>query len=75
MYALMLGTLTIIEIIVSLNELRANLFKIRQMILFETSVRVLRFGKSIEVSSRSLVPGDLVFINSMDKISCDCVLI
>lgn len=44
MYALMLGILTIIEIILSLIELRNNLHKIRAMILFETEVRVLRFG-------------------------------
>lgn len=72
---MLLGFLTIVEVTVSLLELRANLLKVRAMILFETAVHVLRFGKVVEVSSGSLVPGDVMLISSLERLPCDCRLL
>jgi cation-transporting ATPase 13A3/4/5 len=73
-YAAAVTILTIISLATSLHDTRKNLKSIRQMALYECPVRVFR-SKEIEISSKELVPGDLIEIPEDTKMPCDVVLI
>ncbi|CAD8086125.1 unnamed protein product [Paramecium sonneborni] len=75
LYAVLIFVLTFMQMLMQLREIRANLFKIRNMILFNTIVKVCQFETIREKSSIELVPGDIIIIEGNTKISCDCILI
>ncbi|KAM3142599.1 hypothetical protein pb186bvf_005258 [Paramecium bursaria] len=75
LYAMLILALTLIQIFVELKELRANLIKIRKMILFETAVEILKDGKKQMISSKELMPGDIFFVQNNSKVSCDAIII
>ncbi|CAK80951.1 unnamed protein product (macronuclear) [Paramecium tetraurelia] len=75
LYAVLIFVLTLFQMIMQLREIRANLFKIRNMILFSTTVKVCQFESIVEKSSIDLSPGDIIIVEGNTKISCDCILI
>lgn len=49
--------------------------KIHEMAYYETNVNVLRNGMISEISSKYIVPGDVVFIKNSMKMPFDGVLL
>ena len=49
--------------------------KIHEMAYYETDVDVLREDKVVRLSSKDVVPGDIVFFKKAMKIPFDCILV
>lgn len=73
-YATAVIILTIISVATSLHDTRKNLKSIRKMALYEIPVKVFRRQEQL-ISSKDLVPGDLIEIPEDAKMPCDVVLI
>ena len=76
-YAVCIFAISTLSILLTLHETRRNLFRLREMTLFVCDVKVLRDGEWITVSSRDLVPGDIMKIDHemMNTMPCDAVLL
>ena len=71
----MLVIVGIVGIIVNLYQINDMNKKICELAFYETSVRVLRAEGAIELSSRDVVPGDIVFFKEPIKVPFDVVIL
>jgi magnesium-transporting ATPase (P-type) len=74
-YATMLVIVGIVGIIVNLYQINDMNKKICELAFYETSVMVLRAEGAIELSSRDVVPGDIVFFKESIKVPFDVVIL
>ncbi|KYQ96690.1 P-type ATPase [Tieghemostelium lacteum] len=59
----------------SLREIRGNLIKLRDIAKFSCQINVLRQGRFQQVSSDTLVPGDIVELTKSTTLPCDFCLL
>lgn len=76
-YAFCIFIISVLSISQSLIETRQNMERMRQLALFECTIRVRRNGYWTEVSSRDLVPGDVYEVSdpSLSILPCDSLLL
>ena len=74
-YAAIIVFTAAIGIVVNLIQTYKLNKKIHNMAYYETDVNVLREGKVEQMSSKSVVPGDIVFLKQPIKIPFDGVLL
>ena len=68
-----LGTL-LVSLVTAVRETRQALVKVQQVAAYSTQVRTLRDGEVVVLPSESLVPGDVIFLDSNWKVPCDFLL-
>ncbi|CAD8152226.1 unnamed protein product [Paramecium octaurelia] len=71
LYAFLIAVLTITQIAISLYDLEQQNHKIREMIYYESSVIVHRDNHSFRISSKDLVPGDIVEVTPKSMVTFD----
>ncbi|CAD8093684.1 unnamed protein product [Paramecium sonneborni] len=74
LYAILIAILTIIQIVITLYDLEKQNHKIREMIYYENAVIVHRDHHQLKISSKDLVPGDIVQITAKSMITFDGLL-
>lgn len=74
-YAICIALVATISAIVALIDTRRNLLNLRRMARHEAPVVVKRDGEWRDVSSVTLVPGDILEIHNEMSIPCDLVLL
>ena len=74
-YASVIAGTSIIGILTSLYQTYQNNKRVYEMAYHEENVNVLRAAEVIQVSSKELVPGDIVFLKDQIKIPFDGVLL
>lgn len=74
-YAVVIAVLSIISLGITVYEKRKNLRQLRDMAYYETDVVVIRAGVRMKISSRELVPGDVLEIQEEFVMPCDAVIL
>ncbi|CAG9318803.1 unnamed protein product [Blepharisma stoltei] len=74
-YAAVIFFMTVGMLIFNLIETRTNIKKVREMAHYECNMKVKRNNEWIFVSSREIVPGDIVEIHEKIMLSCDIILL
>ena len=74
-YASVIAGTSVVGILASLVQTYQNNKRVYEMAYHEENVNVLRAAEVIQVSSKELVPGDIVFLKNQIKIPFDGVLL
>lgn len=73
-YAVFIAIVTVVSILISLYEIKANYKRLKEMLFYQREVKVLRDNNFISILSKDLVPGDIIEIPENSLIPCDLIL-
>ena len=73
-YASIIFITAVLGIIVNLYQIYTLNNKIFDMAYYQVNVNVLRNGNVVNISSRNIVPGDIVFLKDPIKIPFDAIV-
>ena len=65
----------VISLIVNTYYLHKNLNEIKELATFICNVEVLRFGERVTISSKDVVPGDIMYVTENLTFPCDLILL
>jgi len=74
-YAVAIVVMSVLSAITSVVQTRRNLVQIRSIALYITQIDVWRDGQWRSVSSRDLVPGDVIAVTDGSVMACDALLL
>ena len=74
-YCAVIFVTTLIGIVINLYETYQTNKKIHEMAYYETEINVLREDTVLKMSSKDVVPGDIIFFKKAMKIPFDCILL
>lgn len=74
-YAMFIAFVTIMSILISLYEIKANYKRLKEMLYYQREVNVRRNGHFSPLLSQELVPGDIIEIPENSLIPCDLILL